>query len=82
MHSCSGCSNTWTGMKQAHCASCHVTFSTPTNFDLHIRATTKYKQVVSIECLAPADAGLVQNDRQIWRMPDERDISDWGKKDE
>jgi len=34
---CAGCHRTWTGMKEAHCAKCHEHFSTPHNFDLHIR---------------------------------------------
>lgn len=35
MHTCGKCPKRWTGAKIAHCASCHESFSTVANFDLH-----------------------------------------------
>lgn len=32
---CSGCTNTWTGVNRAHCSNCHATFSGPSLFDRH-----------------------------------------------
>ena len=64
---CGGCDSRWTGLKMAHCASCHHTFSTPANFDAHRRDG---------ECLPPESVNLVQNDRGTWKGKDERDISE------
>jgi hypothetical protein len=32
---CNVCGRGWTGLKEAHCASCHESFSTEMNFDRH-----------------------------------------------
>jgi hypothetical protein len=35
-HHCRTCHRSWTGYTQAHCASCHSHFSTPSAFDRHM----------------------------------------------
>ena len=35
MFSCGGCDHRWTGLKIAHCAACHSTFTTVQAFDRH-----------------------------------------------
>lgn len=54
---CGGCPARWGAFGAAHCAACHVTFSTAGNFDRH-RA--------SFECREPASVGLVLNERGSW----------------
>jgi hypothetical protein len=60
MNGCAGCTQSWGGLKRAHCAACHETFSTPNNFDRHRRNFT---------CLAPEDVGLVHDGEGIWQLP-------------
>lgn len=67
MWSCKGCTARWTGMSMAHCPSCHGTFSTVSNFDVH-RSGGK--------CVAPSSLGLRQNSRGTWLREGERDISE------
>lgn len=33
--SCNQCGRGWTGLKECHCATCHESFSTESNFDRH-----------------------------------------------
>lgn len=68
MASCGGCQETWSGLRIAHCATDHHTFSCVSNYDLHI---TK-----GFQHLEPSEVGLVQNSRGVWHQPDERDISE------
>lgn len=49
-NSCGGCDNKWGGFLTAHCPSCHLTFGSVRNFDLH---RDKGK------CLNPATTQLV-----------------------
>lgn len=56
MHTCGGCTTRWTGEKIAHCASCHESYSTPSNFDRH-RHNGK--------CIANPK-GLVKGKRGYW----------------
>lgn len=35
MTTCAPCSRTWTGLTEAHCAACHLHFSSPSAFDVH-----------------------------------------------
>ena len=35
MHTCPRCPNHWGGLKTAHCAACHETFTGLTAFDKH-----------------------------------------------
>lgn len=37
MASCGGCDRQWDGLRIAHCARCHATFSTANHFDAHRR---------------------------------------------
>lgn len=71
MASCSGCDNTWSGLRMAHCPTCHLTFSTPTNFDRH-RIGTK----VPLVCCPPEDVGLVANDYGTYRQASEPDLTE------
>jgi hypothetical protein len=68
MTRCKACPATWTGLGIAHCASCHETFTTVSNFDRH-RAGSRVRGLVAGECNAPDDAGLVLNERGQWAMP-------------
>lgn len=70
------CGKSWTGLKMAHCASCHETFSTVTTFDLH-----RVGYVDSRHCLVmPAlrdSVGLWQNEYGTWFAEGERDVTEW-----
>lgn len=70
MTKCKSCAKTWTGLRIAHCALCHQTFTTPANFDRH-RAGRKTHGVklAAGECHAGDVCGLVLNDRGQWAMP-------------
>lgn len=68
-HSCKGCTNRWTGMKMAHCPSCHETFSTPANFDRHRK---------NGKCVEPTSVGLEKGSRDTWRIPFELETVDRG----
>jgi hypothetical protein len=72
---CSGCDQTWTALGAAHCAACHITFSTSANFDRHR---------LSFECRRPADSGLVLNERGSWGQPGSEDADSrlWGPSQE
>jgi len=35
MHTCGGCTATWTGTRKAHCSGCHTTWATVRLFDRH-----------------------------------------------
>lgn len=63
MHHCS-CGNTWTGQRSAHCARCHVTFSTVANFDRHIIGTGP-----TATHKLPTDVGLTLNRGGYWSAP-------------
>ena len=67
---CRHCATTWTGLRIAHCAECHATFTTPANFDRH-RAGRKVngRSLPSGECHSPDVCGLVLNERGQWSMP-------------
>lgn len=69
MHTCSGCSNGWSGINQCHCSVCHNTFSVLRNFDLH-----RVGKRLPLSCADPTDVGLVQNPRGIWKGAGEEDI--------
>jgi hypothetical protein len=60
VNGCSGCPASWASMRAAHCAGCHLTFSTVANFDRHRR---------NFVCIGPEDAGLVRDDRGVWKQP-------------
>lgn len=68
---CRHCSTTWTGLKIAHCATCHRTFTTPANFDRHRAGIRENGRTVVQpgECHDPALNGLVLNDRGQWAAP-------------
>lgn len=63
---CRGCHHQWFGKEMAHCALCHHTFSTVSNFDKHRTGGG---------CRIPA--GFRQNDRGTWLAPGERDIQEF-----
>ncbi len=70
---CRHCDTTWTGLRIAHCAKCHRTFTTPANFDKH-RAGSRTLSVVAGECHDPSLNGLVENDRGQWAAPGRDDV--------
>lgn len=57
MANCNGCTQTWTGLKYAHCASCHETFSTVGNFDRHRRSGV---------CISPQGCGMTRTHTSVW----------------
>lgn len=60
--SCGGCAQTWTGVRRCHCSACHVTFSSPSAFDAHVKTAGH---------VDPATVGLVARDG-IWGAAGER----------
>lgn len=72
MTRCKNCAATWTGLGIAHCAECHATFTTASNFDRH-RAGSKDRRFAAGQCSDPAARGLVLNDRGQWSMPGRED---------
>lgn len=61
---CAGCSSKWGGLKTAHCARCHETFTTPANFDRHQHYG---------KCKPPQNRGLVIGPRGLWQEPMEEE---------
>lgn len=61
-YGCPHCWSRWDGLKTAHCAACHETFTTPGVFDKHRRDS---------KCLPPPDAGLLLTARayRSWTTP-------------
>ena len=61
-YGCAHCESRWDGLKTAHCAACHETFTTPGVFDKHRR---------NGHCLPPPDAGLLLTARayRSWTTP-------------
>jgi len=53
-----------TGMRSAQCPKCRRVFSTVSNFDSHLLRGGK-----GVSCQFPGEAGLVQDDRGVWKMP-------------
>lgn len=51
---CGGCDKRWGGLKSAHCAKCHRTFTTVLAFDTHQRTLGRPP-----ECKDPSTVGLV-----------------------
>lgn len=66
---CRPCGTTWTGLRIAHCGSCHRTFTTVASFDRH-RAGTKDRRLKAGECHDPVEVGQVQNQRGQWHKAD------------
>lgn len=60
--SCGHCTNTWTGLRSAHCSKCHHTFSGLRGFDLHRDRG---------RCFGPAEKGLELVDG-LWKQPGTR----------
>lgn len=68
-HSCSRCSFTWTGLRIAHCAGCHRTFSTPANFDIHrsrYRCHDPASITYSSESVREGELRLKLGSRGVW----------------
>lgn len=59
-HTCGGCTNTWTGLAQAHCSVCHQTFGGVTSFDRHR---------LDGACRHPSTIGLTVGTRGVWSEP-------------
>lgn len=76
-HTCRGCDYEWNGFRQAHCSSCHLTFSTPGNFDEHrspVRGGSHRGPMN--KCIDPETVGLIQNSFGVYRKLDERDLAE------
>lgn len=56
------------GLRIAHCAACHHTFSGPHGFDVH-------KKINS--CRDPADCGMVKRDDGLWHFPPREAMIAW-----
>lgn len=56
------CGEWWTGIGAAHCAGCHLTFTSVSGFTLHRKGG---------HCQDPANLGMVPADRKYpaWAMP-------------
>ena len=65
---CPRCEARWGGLKTAHCAACHNTFTTVGNFDRH---RTGDHSKSTRHCLPPTDVGLIDagRDDPCWGMP-------------
>lgn len=65
---CVRCGAQWGGLKTAHCATCHQTFTTVANFDCH-RAGSH--SVDTRHCVPPLSVGLVHagRDYPCWGQP-------------
>ena len=61
---CNGCDKRWGGQLTCHCAACHETFTTVSNFDKH----RHYEK-----CKPPQSRGLVVGARGLWCQPREDD---------
>lgn len=60
MHGCGRCPSRWTGLRIAHCGSCHRTFSAVSTFDRHR---------VKGRCVDPVSIGLEANAHGVFRTP-------------
>ncbi len=77
MASCARCHARWGGLKTAHCAACHQTFTAITAFDKH-RSGSHSED--TRRCLDPASVGLIDAQRAYpcWGLPgpaDERFVT-------
>jgi hypothetical protein len=65
---CTQCGAGWGGLKTAHCAGCHQTFTAITAFDKH---RTGSHPNATRQCLDPATVGLIDAGRayQCWGAP-------------
>jgi hypothetical protein len=57
-HGCSGCDETWFGLRRVHCSVDHVTLDDETLWDLHR---------VEGQCVWPGKLGLVRNKGGVWQ---------------
>lgn len=64
MSTCGGCASTWTGHRPAHCGTCHRTFSTVANFDLHRSPEGEHGM-----CLSPEDIPHLELRNGMWSSP-------------
>lgn len=68
------CGARWQGEAIAHCAVCHLTFTTVANFDFHL-----YKGRCRTEAEL-RDKGYEPNDAGHWRKPMPEGHNPWGSK--
>lgn len=62
------CGKTWTGLRRAHCPSCHVTFNSDSAAEKHRVG----RPGIDRRCLPPAEAGLVAVEQPwgtCWQAP-------------
>lgn len=74
-HRTNCCQAWWTGLKTAHCPSCHATFTTISAFDKHRTGSHAYD---TRTCLDPASVGLVATGRDYpcWGFPGREETDD------
>lgn len=65
-NTCGRCDARWGGLKTAHCATCHHTFTSITAFDKHRTGPADART-----CLTPTDVGLIDAGRgyPCWGQP-------------
>ena len=59
------CGKSWTGLRRAHCASCHETFNSDYAAEQH--RTGSFGPGGDRHCLTPVEAGLVSTE-QAWGL--------------
>lgn len=68
MHSHGECGKTWTGLRRAHCPSCHITFNSDSAAEKHRVG----KPGIDRRCVDPAAVGLVPVEQPwgtCWQAP-------------
>jgi hypothetical protein len=70
---CSGCETRWQGEAIAHCAVCHLTFTTVGNFDYHLFRNGCRTQAEL------RDKGYEPNEAGHWRKPMPEGQTPWDK---
>ena len=59
----------WSGLKMSFCSKCNELFSTESNFDKHL----KRQPNKAAKHIHPSKAGLQQDPKGIWEMPNTRE---------
>ena len=65
---CSGCTNTWTGLSKCHCSRCHRTFGGSALFDAHQRLRGEVGYCVDPATLSTDRRPVRQDDTGAWRV--------------
>lgn len=75
MTHCARCGAYWGGLKTAHCAACHQTFTTVANFDHHRDGSHSRN---TRHCVPPLTVGLIHAGRAYpcWSQPERTEAVD------